>query len=229
MCVAVQKMVKPRSARVAFTLNPGNGDRSAVAIDSAWGFGEGVVSGDITPDNFLVDKVMSVITQRTVSAKQHAYRLGDDDQVRRVELAPGQATAPSLTDAEILAVARLARAAEKHYGCPQDVEWALDGELPDGGTLSCCRLARRRCGARRRSRSRPAWIRWPASLRRWPGPCTPASPEYPSRPGEAGHDRSTNPTEDDMADRFPSPFEDHHPARAPRDGEVVPLLLLFQR
>jgi pyruvate,water dikinase len=132
MCVAVQKMVKPRSAGVAFTLNPGNGDRSTVAIDSAWGFGEGVVSGEVTPDNFLVDKVMSVITQRTVSAKRHAYRLGDDDRVRRVELADDQASAPSLTDAEILAVARLARSAEKHYGCPQDVEWAVDTELPDG-------------------------------------------------------------------------------------------------
>ena len=130
MCVAVQKMVKPRSAGVAFTLNPGNGDRSAVAIDSAWGFGEGVVSGDITPDNFLVDKVMGVITRRTISPKQHAYRLGDDDRVRRVELPPAEQTAPSLADAEILAVARLARAAEKHYGCPQDVEWAVDAELP---------------------------------------------------------------------------------------------------
>jgi pyruvate, water dikinase len=135
MGVAVQKMVKPRSAGVAFTLNPGNGDRSAVAIDSAWGFGEGVVSGDITPDNFLVDKVMGVITRRTISAKQHAYRLCDDDRVRRVELPPGEQTAPSMTDAEILAVARLARAAEKHYGCPQDVEWALDAELPDGDSI----------------------------------------------------------------------------------------------
>jgi pyruvate,water dikinase len=132
MCVAVQMMVKPRSAGVAFTLNPGNGDRSTVAIDSAWGFGEGVVSGDVTPDNFMVDKVMGVITQRTVSAKQHAYRLGDDDHVRRVELDAGQVSVPSLTDTEILAVARLARAAEKHYGCPQDVEWAVDAELPDG-------------------------------------------------------------------------------------------------
>jgi pyruvate,water dikinase len=135
MCVAVQKMVKPRSAGVAFTLNPGNGDRSAVAIDSAWGFGEGVVSGDITPDNFLVDKVMGVITRRTISAKRHAYRLGDDDRVRRVELPPAEQTAPSITDDEILAVARLARSAEKHYGCPQDIEWAVDAGLPDGASI----------------------------------------------------------------------------------------------
>jgi pyruvate,water dikinase len=135
MCVAVQKMVKPRAAGVAFTLDPGNGDRSTVAIDSAWGFGEGVVSGDITPDNFLVDKVMGVISRRTISAKVHAYQLGDDDHVHRVALPSDRSTAPSLTDAEIRAVAALARRAEKHYGCPQDVEWALDEELADGENI----------------------------------------------------------------------------------------------
>ncbi len=132
MCVAVQKMVRPRSAGVAFTLDPANGDRSAVAIDSAWGFGEGVVSGEVTPDNFLVDKVLGIITRRTISVKRHAYLLGDDAQVRPMELTADRASAPSLTDAEVLAVARLARAAEKHYGCPQDVEWAIDTQVPDG-------------------------------------------------------------------------------------------------
>ncbi|MEL0148099.1 MAG: PEP/pyruvate-binding domain-containing protein, partial [Actinomycetota bacterium] len=53
MSVVVQKMVRPVSAGVAFTLNPSNGDRSQICIDSAWGFGEGVVSGEVTPDNFL--------------------------------------------------------------------------------------------------------------------------------------------------------------------------------
>lgn len=135
MCVAVQKMVRPRAAGVAFTLNPGNGERSTIAIDSAWGFGEGVVSGDVTPDNFLVDKVMGLISRRTISPKTHAYRLGDDDHVHRVELSAEEASAPSLTDSEIAAIARLARVAEKHYGCPQDVEWALDEELPDGANV----------------------------------------------------------------------------------------------
>jgi pyruvate,water dikinase len=135
MCVAVQKMVRPRAAGVAFTLNPGDGDRSTVAIDSAWGFGEGVASGEVTPDNFLIDKVLGSISRRTVSAKTHAYRLGEDGQVRRVELPPEEATAPSLSDREIAAIAQFARAAEKHYGCPQDVEWAVDEDLPDGANI----------------------------------------------------------------------------------------------
>jgi pyruvate, water dikinase len=132
MCVAVQKMVRPRAAGVAFTLNPGNGDRSAIAIDSSWGFGEAVVSGEVTPDNFLVDKVLFQISQRTLSPKTHEYRLIDGSQVSFVEVEPERVLAPSLTDDEIKAVARLARTAERHYGTPQDVEWAVDDDLPDG-------------------------------------------------------------------------------------------------
>jgi hypothetical protein len=50
MCVVIQKMVTPKAAGVAFTLDPTNGDRSQVAIDAAWGFGEAVVAGEVTPD-----------------------------------------------------------------------------------------------------------------------------------------------------------------------------------
>ncbi len=131
MSVAVQKMVHPKSAGVAFTLDPTNGDRSGVCIDAAWGFGEGVVSGDITPDNFLVDKVLWNINRRIISPKAHAYRLADD-RIDRVELDEATANTPSLTDVEIVAIAKLARLAEKHYGCPQDIEWAVDLDLPAG-------------------------------------------------------------------------------------------------
>jgi pyruvate,water dikinase len=76
------------------------------------------------------------ISRRTVSPKTHAHLLIEPTAARprvaRVPLADDQVNAPSLTDAEIVAVARLARAAEKHYGCPQDVEWALDDDLPAG-------------------------------------------------------------------------------------------------
>ena len=131
MAVAVQKMVRPRAAGVAFTLDPTNGDRSGVCIDSAWGFGEGVVSGSVTPDNFLVDKVMWCVNRRTISPKAQAYQLVDDG-VQLVDLDEDTANAPSLVDEEIVAIAQLARTAEKHYGCPQDIEWAVDDDLPRG-------------------------------------------------------------------------------------------------
>ena len=131
MSVGVQQMVRPRAAGVAFTLNPLNGDRSQIAIDASWGFGEAVVSGEVTPDNFLVDKVMGTITRRTISAKTLEYKLTDSDTVTAVPVEEHRQCVPCLTDEEILAVARLARLAEKHYRCPQDVEWALDGPLGD--------------------------------------------------------------------------------------------------
>jgi pyruvate, water dikinase len=127
MSVGVQQMVRPRAAGVAFTLNPLNGDRSQIAIDASWGFGEAVVSGEVTPDNFLVDKVMGTITRRTISAKTLEYRLTDSDAVTAVPVSEDRQSVPCLTDDEIAAVARLARRAEKHYRCPQDVEWALEG------------------------------------------------------------------------------------------------------
>jgi len=58
--------------------------------------------------------------------------LTDHDTVEKVPLEGDRATAPSLTDAQIKAIARLARTAEKHYGCPQDIEWAVDADLEDG-------------------------------------------------------------------------------------------------
>ena len=127
MSVGVQQMVRPRVAGVAFTLNPLNGDRSQVAIDASWGFGEAVVSGEVTPDNFLVNKVMGTVTRRTISAKTLEYRLTDEDAVTAVPVEAARQSVPCLSDEEIGAVARMARRAEKHYRCPQDVEWALDG------------------------------------------------------------------------------------------------------
>jgi len=132
MSVGVQQMVRPRAAGVAFTLDPTNGDRSKVVIDSSWGLGETVVSGSVTPDNYVVDKVVFEIVKRTVSAKEvECVHDPVSDTVVHRALSAERSAMASLTDAEIKAVARLARQAEKHFGRPQDVEWAVD-DGPDG-------------------------------------------------------------------------------------------------
>lgn len=130
MSVGIQQMVMPKASGVAFTLNPLNGDRSQIAIDASWGLGEAVVSGSVTPDNFLVDKVMGDITSRVISDKTVEHVLDADDRVVEREVDEERRTASSLTDDEVRAVAALARRAEKHYGRPQDVEWAIDGAAP---------------------------------------------------------------------------------------------------
>ena len=131
MSVGIQKMVDPRASGVAFTLNPSTGDRSQVAIDASWGLGEAVVSGEVTPDNYLVDKVILEICERKVSNKHIEYRIvGDGVEVLDVE--PDRAKAPCLSDDEIRAVTTMAKRAERHYGRPQDIEWAIDRHLPEG-------------------------------------------------------------------------------------------------
>lgn len=132
MSVGIQKMVDPVCSGVAFTLNPTNGDRSQVAIDASWGLGEAVVSGEVTPDNFLVDKVLREVIKREISDKGMEYRMVEDGSVQKVEITGDRRTQASVTDAELVAVSMLARRAEKHYGCPQDVEWAIDRHLPEG-------------------------------------------------------------------------------------------------
>lgn len=132
MSVGIQKMVDPIASGVAFTLNPSNGDRSQVAVDASWGLGEAVVSGEVTPDNFLIDKVLHEVVSREISAKLVEYRLTDSGVVKKVAVEPGRQNQTCLSDADLIAIAQLARRAEKHYGCPQDVEWAIDRHLPEG-------------------------------------------------------------------------------------------------
>jgi pyruvate, water dikinase len=136
MSVGVQKMVNAKCAGVAMTLDPSNGDRTRIVIDASWGIGETVVSGTVTPDNFTVEKVMEQILARKISDK-HIELVGDAAKGVAVErpVEKARRKIPSLTDAEILAVARLAKSLEKQNKCPQDVEWAIDADLPEGQNL----------------------------------------------------------------------------------------------
>jgi pyruvate,water dikinase len=136
MAVAVQRMVNAKAAGVAMTLDPSNGDRTRIVIDASWGLGETVVSGTVTPDNFVVEKVMQEILTRTISDK-HMEMVADaaaGEAVER-EITDDRRTQSSLTDEEIIAVALLAKALEKQNKCPQDVEWAIDADLPAGQNL----------------------------------------------------------------------------------------------
>lgn len=132
MAVAVQKMVNSRSSGVAMTIDPSNGDRSKIVIDSSWGLGEMVVSGEVTPDNFMVDKIMLHPIKRIISDKHEELVPTDRGTVVRREVDAERRNSSSLSDEELIAVATLAKAAEKHYGSVQDIEWAIDADLPAG-------------------------------------------------------------------------------------------------
>ncbi|WP_417218502.1 PEP/pyruvate-binding domain-containing protein [Arthrobacter sp.] len=136
IAVVVQKMVNARTSGVAMTLDPATGDRSKITIDASYGVGEMVVSGTVTPDNIQLDKVTLALVHEHIGDK-HAELIPDAGTHSLVEreVDADRRARRCLTDDELAAVAAMAKRAEKHYGCPQDIEWALDADLPDGQNL----------------------------------------------------------------------------------------------
>jgi len=126
MAVVVQRMVDARSSGVMFTRSPLTGDRSVITIEGAWGLGSAVVSGEVTPDRFVIAKITGEISVREIRDKhvRHAPAPGGGT----VELEnPGDLRhAPCVSDGELAALRDIARNVERHYGRPQDIEWAID-------------------------------------------------------------------------------------------------------
>ena len=133
MAVVVQRMVDSLSSGVMFTRSPLTGDRSVIAIDASWGLGSAVVSGDVTPDSFVVSKVTGEITKRTVASKTRWHQPDTGGQGVIESDVPGQLQdIPSISDAEIAELVAIARKVEEHYGSPQDIEWAVSRSAPAG-------------------------------------------------------------------------------------------------
>ncbi len=136
MSVGVQKMANSFTAGVMFTIHPANGDRSVIVIDSNFGFGESVVSGEVTPDHFVVNKITLDIIDRTISQKQLCYTVDPVTQKSRAMEVPFERQrVQSLIDDEITQLAWMGKQIEKHYGRPMDIEWAVDKDLPAGGNI----------------------------------------------------------------------------------------------
>jgi pyruvate,water dikinase len=134
--VGVQKMANSYTAGVMFTIHPANGDRSVIVIDSNFGFGESVVSGEVTPDHFVVNKVTLDIIERVISQKQICYTVDARTQTSQaVEVPFERQKVQSLIDDEITELAWMGKQIEKHYGQPMDIEWAVDKDLPEGGNI----------------------------------------------------------------------------------------------
>jgi len=133
MAVVVQRMVDARSAGVFMTLNPTNGDRSKVVIESLWGLGEPLVSGTANPDRFVVDKITREVVTETLVDKP-ARTVRDPATGRGITELPvddDQREQASLSRAEILELVDMARTIERFAGCPQDGEFAI----ADDGTV----------------------------------------------------------------------------------------------
>jgi pyruvate,water dikinase len=126
VAVVVQRMVNAHASGVMFTVDPVTGLDSAITINAAWGLGEAVVGGDVSPDTFVVDRRTGRISKQRTATKA----------VMTVRSAGGTALAPvpehlrhrpSLTKVQVLRLARLGRRIEALFQQPVDVEWCLQG------------------------------------------------------------------------------------------------------
>ena len=126
MAVVVQELIPAESAGILFTANPLDGSRDRIVIEAAWGLGEAVVSGRVTPDTVIVDRASRRILSRETAAKTvMTVPAGDGIQDRPVT-GPRQ-NQPVLDDATAAELARYGAVIEEHYGLPVDVEWAITG------------------------------------------------------------------------------------------------------
>jgi pyruvate,water dikinase len=134
LAVGVLELVDARSAGVAFTLDPVTGDRGRLVVEANWGLGESVVSGQVTPDYWTVERDSGRILERRVGAKLVWSVLAEPGEAggRGTVLAPlpaELAQTPCLTDDEVRYICRQATAIEEAEGTPQDVEWAIARNL----------------------------------------------------------------------------------------------------
>lgn len=125
--VAVQLMADADVAGVTFTVSPRTGDRSVIAINASWGLGQSVVSGEVTPDEYWLTKIGPALTSSRIASKEHQYIPAPDGSgILFEEVDPDRREIACLSESEVVQLAKIALQVEEHYGCPQDIEWALE-------------------------------------------------------------------------------------------------------
>jgi len=127
--IAIPKMVNARAAGIAFTVDPVSGDDSKIILEANWGLGEGVVSGAESVDGFVVDKESLKIANRHVGAKSKCV-VYTEQGADWVDVTADMQSMPCISDEEIIEISRVAKSTEKKLHCAQDMEWAVDKDLP---------------------------------------------------------------------------------------------------
>lgn len=124
IAVVIQKMIAADTAGVAFGINPANGDRNAKVISAVYGLGEGLVSGELNSDNFIL-KEGNITTQ--IADKSHQIVLDNNNigGTKKTEVSPEKQKQPTLTNEQLKEIASILDICRKEYGKPQDMEFAV--------------------------------------------------------------------------------------------------------
>ena len=135
LSVGVQKMVRSDlgSSGVMFTIDTESGFRNTVLINSIFGLGENIVQGHVTPDEFYVFKPTRAIISKSLSRKniKMVYNLKGKNPVKNIPVSPADQLKASLTDKQVLQLAKWGILIEEHYKRPMDIEFAVDGRTQE--------------------------------------------------------------------------------------------------
>jgi len=131
LSVGVQKMVRADlgSSGVMFTIDTESGFSNAVLINSIFGLGENIVQGKVTPDEFYVFKPTGAIISKILGRKdiKMIYNSGGKKPVKDIKIPANDQYKPSLSDKQVIDLAKWGMIIEDHYKRPMDIEFAVDG------------------------------------------------------------------------------------------------------
>ncbi|PGZ73116.1 phosphoenolpyruvate synthase [Bacillus sp. AFS029637] len=121
--VVVQRMVFPEASGILFTADPITSSRKVLSIDASFGLGEALVSGLVSADNYKVKE--GEIAGKMIATKKIAMYGRKEGGIETKQIASNQQNVQTLTDQQILQLARIGRQIEAYFDCPQDIEWCL--------------------------------------------------------------------------------------------------------
>ncbi len=127
IAVVVQDLIRSEKSGVMFTSHPVTGEPLTI-VEASWGLGEAVVSGSVSPDNYVFDLRSGRVVDRLIAEKEIMIVPEGDDGTKTINLSGEERTASVLTDDEVAQLATFGKLVEDHYGTPQDVEWAIVGD-----------------------------------------------------------------------------------------------------
>lgn len=123
LSVVVQKMVFPQVSGIMFTADPITANRKVLSIDASYGLGEALVSGLVNADNYKVRE--GKVVDKKISTKKLAIYPLKSGGTKKQEIEPDKQNIEALNDEQILQLEDMGRKIERHFGCPQDIEWCL--------------------------------------------------------------------------------------------------------
>ena len=122
--VVIQKLIRAEKSGVLFSANPVNGRRDQMLLSSSWGLGEAIVGGMVTADQWVVDKLNRTIIEEQINYKK-VMTVKKEAGTANIDIPAGKREQATLNQSEVFTLLELGAKAEKHFGAPQDIEWAF--------------------------------------------------------------------------------------------------------